>query len=187
MTYTGSHFAAQANVLYRQFLSRSNSCATWSWLRAWSIVIGWLWYFLSRYLITHVSGPCILRESKSWPQLTVLSPRAPSFLSLSLSSQWALAHAGPLKCHACVWTTGHKTWRALLHEIHELFTLQRLYKRSLATSSRLACLKGACAGSQADLFAELQKYTGDTYISNMGLMALCPRSDLQLICMFPAQ
>lgn len=57
-------------------------------------------------------------------------------LSLSLSSQWALAHAGPLKCRACVWTTGHKTWRALLHEIHELFTLQRLYKRFLATSSR---------------------------------------------------
>ena len=54
----------------------------------------------------------------------------------SLSSQWALAHAGPLKFHACVWTTGHKTWRALLHEIHELFTLQRLYKRFLATSSR---------------------------------------------------
>ena len=115
------------------------------------------------------------------------SSRLSLSLSLSLSSQWALAHAGPLKCHACVWTTGHKTWRALLHEIHELFTLQRLYKRSLATSSRLACLKGACAGSQADLFAELQKYTGDTYISNMGLMALCPRSDLQLICMFPAQ
>lgn len=32
--------------------------------------------------------------------------------------------------------SGHKTWRALLHEIHELFTLQRLYKRSIATSSR---------------------------------------------------
>ena len=66
----------------------------------------------------------------SVPELQALS------LSLSLSSQWALAHAGPLKCRACVWTTGHKTWRALLHEIHELFTLQRLYKRFLATSSR---------------------------------------------------